>query len=80
MTLDVEDVIICSMNCMWRSCSRYNEIVVHSLMDFFTTFYVLYVLLALFNYLKITGNMKLLVSSKLGIGNVFNKSMLLKVL
>lgn len=55
-------------------------IVGHSLMDFFTTFYVLYVLLALFNYLEITGNMKLLVSSKLEIGNIFNKSVLLKVL
>lgn len=55
-------------------------IVVHSLIYFFTTFHVLYVLLALFNYLKITGNMKLLVSSKLEIGNIFNKSMLLKLL
>lgn len=55
-------------------------IVVHSLMDFFTTFYLLYVLLALFNYLKIAGNMELLASSKLEIGNIFNKSMLLKVL
>lgn len=63
---------------MWRLW--YNVIVVHSLMDFFTTFYLLYVLLALFNYLKIAGNMELLASSKLEIGNIFNKSMLLKVL
>lgn len=55
-------------------------IVVHSLIYFFTTFHVLYVFLALFNYFKITGNMKLLVSSKLEIGNIFNKSMLLKLL
>lgn len=48
--------------------------------ELFTTSYVLYVLLALFNYLEITGNMKVLVSSKLKIGNIFNKSMLLKVL
>lgn len=45
-------------------------IVVHSLMDFFTSFYVLYILLAICNNLKITENMKLLVSSKLEIGNI----------
>lgn len=55
-------------------------IVVHSLIYFFTTFYVLYVLLASFNYLKFTGNIKLVVSSKLEIGNIFNKSVLLKLL
>lgn len=46
---------------------------------FSTTFYVLYVLLAFF-YLKCAGNMKLLVSTKLEIGNIFNKSTFLKLL
>lgn len=64
---------------MWRRCSRYNLIVALSLIYFFTAFYVLYALLAFF-YLKCTGNMKLLVSTELEIGNIFNKSTFLKLL
>lgn len=53
-------------------------IVALSLMNFFPTFYVPRVLLAFF-YLKCTGSMKSLVSAKLEIGNVFNKSAFLKL-